>query len=467
MTTRPTPFTLSGEGYLYKKKRKKPMGRMGFIMAIDHASSVKETEPFETDESAATPPPYPAYRVTARIHREPVRDDLYRFVDTVERGEGSTPAVIEVGYGITDTWDDLVGAIPETAPTTVEGVNQRDEIRELRAGHCKLQAQFIRALTALKSCQNQLTAALGHIQILEAARVPAQPEGVARVLTTRDADRNTNGDDSHNSRTCARRTERVTHMKKKTTDKYCPRGEMKKLESELWNLRVKSNDVVSYNQRFQELALLCVRMFPEENKRQNTGKAYTAGSGEKKSYGGSKPLCPKFNYHHDGPCPPKCYKCNKVGHIARDCRGAANVNTTNNQRGNRTGQKPTCYEYGSQGHFKKDCLKFRNNNRGTQGGNATAPAKVYAVGRTRTNPDSNVIMGTFLLNNRYASILFDTGADRSFVSTAFSSQIAITLTTLDHYYDVELADERQIRLHSLRTALLNARVFLVDSGCAS
>nr|GFC86481.1 reverse transcriptase domain-containing protein [Tanacetum cinerariifolium] len=40
---------------------------------------------------------------------------------------------------------------------------------------------------------------------------------------------------------------------------------MKKLKSELWNLRVKSNDVVSYSQRFQELALLCVRMFPEES----------------------------------------------------------------------------------------------------------------------------------------------------------------------------------------------------------
>ncbi|GJZ66617.1 putative reverse transcriptase domain-containing protein [Tanacetum coccineum] len=52
----------------------------------------------------------------------------------------------------------------------------------------------------------------------------------------------------------------------------------------------------------------------------------------------------------------------------------------------------------------------------------------------------------FLLNNRYAYILFDTGADRSFVSIAFSSQIDITPSTLDHYYDVELADGRVIGL---------------------
>ncbi|GJW15629.1 putative reverse transcriptase domain-containing protein [Tanacetum coccineum] len=66
--------------------------------------------------------------------------------------------------------------------------------------------------------------------------------------------------------------------------------------------------------------------------------------------------------------------------------------------------------------------------------------RAYAVGTAGTNPNSNVVTGTFLLNNRYASILFDTGADRSFVSTAFSSLIDITPTTLDHGYDVELAD---------------------------
>nr|GEV77030.1 hypothetical protein [Tanacetum cinerariifolium] len=48
-----------------------------------------------------------------------------------------------------------------------------------------------------------------------------------------------------------------------------------------------------------------------------------------------------------------------------------------------------------------------------------------------TNPDSNVVMSTFLLNNRYATILFDTGADRSFVSIEFSSQIDITPSTLE------------------------------------
>nr|GFA26360.1 hypothetical protein [Tanacetum cinerariifolium] len=121
------------------------------LPAVDHASSAMETGPFETDESATTPPPHLAYRVTARMlctnhtgtHElgesfraaaarlgEPVRDDLYMLVDTVEQGEGSTPAAKDVGYGITYAWDDLVGAIQENAPTTMEGSIREPQISD-------------------------------------------------------------------------------------------------------------------------------------------------------------------------------------------------------------------------------------------------------------------------------------------------------------------------------------------------
>ncbi|GJR63337.1 putative reverse transcriptase domain-containing protein [Tanacetum coccineum] len=53
-------------------------------------------------------------------------------------------------------------------------------------------------------------------------------------------------------------------LKKMMTDKYCPRGEIKKIETEMWNLKVKGTDVVAYSRRFQQLALMCSRMFPEE-----------------------------------------------------------------------------------------------------------------------------------------------------------------------------------------------------------
>ncbi|GJZ19006.1 putative reverse transcriptase domain-containing protein [Tanacetum coccineum] len=265
-------------------------------------------------------------------------------------------------------------------------------------------------------------------------------------------------------------------LKKMMTNKYCPRGEIKKLEFEMWNLKVKGNDVVTYSQHFQELALMCDWMFPKEidqvekyintwaerqadnkrksdntarnnqnqqpNKRQNIGRAYATGNGDRRPYGGPKPLCPKCNYHHDGPCAPKCHKCNRFGHLGHDCKNPLNVNAEANQR--------ACFECGAQGHFKKDCPKWKNNNNwGNQAGNVKAQAKVYAVGNAGANPDNNVVTGMFLLNNRYASILFDTGADRSFVSTAFSSRIVITPTALDHDYNVELADGRIVGLNTI------------------
>ncbi|GJT11563.1 putative reverse transcriptase domain-containing protein [Tanacetum coccineum] len=107
--------------------------------------------------------------------------------------------------------------------------------------------------------------------------------------------------------------------------------------------------------------------------------------------------------------------------------------------------------------WERECPKLKNNkNQGNQVGNDRVPAKVYAVGHAGTNPDSNVVTGTFLLKNRYASIVFDNGADRSFMSTAFSSKMDITPSTLYHYYDVELANERIIGLNIiLRGCTLN------------
>ncbi|GJZ62942.1 putative reverse transcriptase domain-containing protein [Tanacetum coccineum] len=141
-----------------------------------------------------------------------------------------------------------------------------------------------------------------------------------------------------------------------------------------YDMPLKGTDLTSYTQRFQELALLCGRMFPEvsneaiemandlmdqklrtlverrsENKRkqdenfrnnhnqqqanksQNTGRAYTVGPGEKREYSGSLPKCTKCNYNHNGPCVPRCHKCNKVGHLAHDCRSPGNANVGNNQ----------------------------------------------------------------------------------------------------------------------------------------
>ncbi|GJX10996.1 putative reverse transcriptase domain-containing protein [Tanacetum coccineum] len=311
-------------------------------------------------------------------------------------------------------------------------------------------------------------------------------------------------------------------LKRKMTDKYCPQGEIKKLEIELWNLKVKGNDVPAYTERFQELTLICTKFVANETekvdkylsglpdniygnvkaakpktldeiielandlmdrklltyaerqsdnkrkaddssrnnhnhqqqpfKRQNVARVYNMGTGERKPYGGSLPKCNKCHLHHNGPCTQRCHKCNKIGHFARDCRSTGNTNVANTQKGNGATPKGNgCFECGAPGHFKRDCPKLKNKN----GGNGNAQGWVYAVGNAEKrgnapgNPDANVVTGTFLLNNHYASILFDTGADRSFISTAFSSLINIAPTSLENCYDVELADGKLVKIDTI------------------
>ncbi|GJX63653.1 putative reverse transcriptase domain-containing protein [Tanacetum coccineum] len=205
-------------------------------------------------------------------------------------------------------------------------------------------------------------------------------------------------------------------LKKKMTDKYCPQGEIKKLEIELWNLKfvaTKNEKVTSSSVDFlhiygnvksarpktldetielandlmdQKLRTYAERQSDNKRKaddssrnnhghqqqpfkRQNVAKVYNMGTGERKPYGGSLPKCTKCHLHHNGPCTQKCHKCNKVGHFARDCR--------------------------STGQFKRDCPKLKNKD----GGNRNAQGWVYAVGNSKKmgnapgNPDANVVTG--------------------------------------------------------------------------
>ncbi|GKA49924.1 reverse transcriptase domain-containing protein [Tanacetum coccineum] len=232
--------------------------------------------------------------------------------------------------------------------------------------------------------------------------------------------------------------------------------------------QVKNNDLDAYTQRFQELTMMCTKMVPEEEDRvekfigglldniqgnviaaeptkltikrpnvggQNVARAYTASNNEKKLYNGLLPLCNKCKLHHEGLCIVRYGKCNKVGHLTWDCK--VTISTTSTQRGQVVNQRVvTCYECGGQGHYRSDCPKLKDQNRGNKARNMNgvgeARGKAYVLGRGDANPNSNVVKGTFLLNNHYAFILFDSGADRSFVSTTFRTFLDISPDTLEH-----------------------------------
>ncbi|GJW21678.1 putative reverse transcriptase domain-containing protein [Tanacetum coccineum] len=189
----------------------------------------------------------------------------------------------------------------------------------------------------------------------------------------------------------------------------------------------------------------------QQNRRQETARAYAAAPAEGRGYAGNLPKCNRCNSHHNGQCPPKCQKCQRTGHREKDCRvrvPGAGV----------TLQDVTCYGCGEKGHFKDKCPKGRNQQ------NEGARARAYVVVENpQQNP--NVVTGTFLLNDHYACILFDSGAEKSFVSSAFTPFIDIAPTALNTSYEVELADGKVVStntvLRSCTLVLLN-HVFKID-----
>nr|GEY96699.1 putative reverse transcriptase domain-containing protein [Tanacetum cinerariifolium] len=132
------------------------------------------------------------------------------------------------------------------------------------------------------------------------------------------------------------------------------------------------------------------------------------------------------------------------GYAARSAENKRRMES--NPRDNR-GQQPSLKRQNTTG---KDCAKLRNPNHRNQTRNKIGnksegnkvTAKAYAIGGGGKNSDSNIVTGTFLLNNCYASMLFDSGVDRSFVSTTFSALLDVAPSTLDTSYAVELADGR-------------------------
>ncbi|GJW20445.1 reverse transcriptase domain-containing protein [Tanacetum coccineum] len=163
----------------------------------------------------------------------------------------------------------------------------------------------------------------------------------------------------------------------------------------------------------------------QQNRRQEAVRAYAVTPSGNNRYAGDLPLCKRCNLHHTGPCTGKCNICNKVGHLSKNCRSKKPATGSN--------QLPVtvvCHACGEKGHYTNQCRKT----------NINAQGRAYMLRDKNAHQDPNVVTGTFLLNQHLAKVLFDSGADKSFISISLASKLNSPSITIDTFYDIEMAD---------------------------
>ncbi|GJV02933.1 reverse transcriptase domain-containing protein [Tanacetum coccineum] len=272
-------------------------------------------------------------------------------------------------------------------------------------------------------------------------------------------------------------------------EEFCPSNEMEKLESEFWNHTMVGANHAGYTDRFHELAKLVPHLSAilkagiltdeavrcgtltrssekrkeveetskqggswKDNKKAKVGKGFMATTPPRNENVGSYSKCAKCSAYHPegGPC-RLCFNYQKLGHFARDCRASVKqvapvsaVRMGNNQR--------VCYECGSFEHLRNTCPKLNRapgqagnrlaleGNRNTQNNGNQARGRPFSVNAVDALQDPNVMTGTFSLNDHFATILFDSGADFSFISTKFTPLLDVKPSIVSPGYVIEVAN---------------------------
>ncbi|GKE81612.1 reverse transcriptase domain-containing protein, partial [Tanacetum coccineum] len=225
-----------------------------------------------------------------------------------------------------------------------------------------------------------------------------------------------------------------SEFKKLLIKKYCPRTEVKKMEDEFYNLTVKGNDIKTYVRRFQELAILCPTMVPNSEKLMEVFIGGLPQSIEG-NVTASKPQTLEEAITITQRLMDQVTKHNSVqgtnDHKRKfdDRRTFTNNNYQNNHNNNnnrnndhhqqQNRRQETIRAYAAtltennreKGHYRNQCPKANNN----------AHGRAYLLRDKNAHQDPNVVTGTFLLNQYLARVLFDSGADKSFVSISLAS----------------------------------------------
>ncbi|GKD04008.1 putative reverse transcriptase domain-containing protein [Tanacetum coccineum] len=205
------------------------------------------------------------------------------------------------------------------------------------------------------------------------------------------------------------------------------------------------------------------RNVKDDNKRTRTRNAFaTTANLVRREYTGMTPKCMICTLYHppDSPC-QACFSCNRLRHLAKDYRVVPRMVNPVNAR-NLTAAHGACFECSGTDYFKAAFPMLNQAQRpggghlnqvvainGGQGhGNNGNPARggAFMLGAEEARQDPNIVTGTFTLNNHYATTLFDSDADYSFVSTAFTPLLGIESSDLGFSYEIEIASRQLVEI---------------------
>ncbi|GKD03781.1 putative reverse transcriptase domain-containing protein [Tanacetum coccineum] len=269
-------------------------------------------------------------------------------------------------------------------------------------------------------------------------------------------------------------------------EEFCPSNEMEKLENDFWNHKMVGANHVAYTDRFHELAKLVPHLVTPESSRI---KRYIAGlaleirgmlrvtqpttiqsailkAGILTDEAVSCGTLTKGNEKRkgveetkNGPC-ILCYNCQKLGHFAKDCRASFKQVAPVNAVGMGYNQR-VCYECGSPAHLGNTCPKMHRapgqagnplaleGNRNARNNGNPARGRAFNINAADALQDPNIVIVAFSLNDHFATVLLNSRADFSFISTNFVTLLNVKSSIVKPGYVIEVTDGKKVEVDTI------------------